>query len=108
LQIANQQLQIALRIAGLLTRIHELRNLQSPVCNLHFAINRSMSKPSELREMNDEQLQAELQQTRQELFRLRFQAATEKLDAPSNLTKLRREVARIRTIQRERELAAAK
>jgi large subunit ribosomal protein L29 len=65
-----------------------------------------MSKPSELREMNDEQLQAELAQTRQELFRLRFQAATEKLDAPSNLKKLRREVARIKTIQRERELAA--
>jgi large subunit ribosomal protein L29 len=65
-----------------------------------------MSKPSELREMNDEQLAAELAQTRQELFRLRFQAATEKLDAPSNLKKLRREVARIKTIQRERELAA--
>lgn len=65
-----------------------------------------MSKPSELREMNDEQLQSELAQTRQELFRLRFQAATEKLDAPSNLMKLRREVARIKTIQRERELAA--
>lgn len=67
-----------------------------------------MSKPSELREMNDEQLEVELQQTRQELFRLRFQAATEKLDAPSNLMKLRREIARIKTIQRERELAAAK
>ena len=67
-----------------------------------------MSKPAELREMNDEQLDAELAQTRQELFRLRFQAATEKLDAPSNLTKLRREIARIKTIQRERELAAAK
>lgn len=67
-----------------------------------------MSKPSELREMNDEQLQAELAQTRQELFRLRFQAATEKLDAPSNLKKLRREVARIKTIQRERELAETK
>jgi large subunit ribosomal protein L29 len=65
-----------------------------------------MSKPSELREMNDEQLRVELTQTRQQLFRLRFQAATEKLDAPSNLQKLRREVARIKTIQRERELAA--
>lgn len=65
-----------------------------------------MSKPSELREMNDEQLRVELAQTRHQLFRLRFQAATEKLDAPSNLQKLRREVARIKTIQRERELAA--
>jgi large subunit ribosomal protein L29 len=56
--------------------------------------------------MNDEQLAAELAQTRQELFRLRFQAATEKLDAPSNLMKLRREIARIKTIQNERKSAA--
>jgi large subunit ribosomal protein L29 len=65
-----------------------------------------MSKASELREMNDEQLAFALKEARQELFRLRFQAATEKLDAPSNLRKLRREIARILTIQRQRELAA--
>lgn len=66
-----------------------------------------MSKASELREMNDEQLDISLRETRKELFRLRFQAATEKLDAPSNLRKLRREISRILTIQRQRELAAA-
>lgn len=66
-----------------------------------------MSKASELREINDEQLGISLRETRKELFRLRFQAATEKLDAPSNLKKLRREIARILTIQRQRELAAA-
>jgi large subunit ribosomal protein L29 len=64
-----------------------------------------MSKASELREMNDEQLAFSLKETRQELFRLRFQAATEKLDAPSNLRKLRREIARILTIQTQREQA---
>ena len=64
-----------------------------------------MSKAKELREMNDEQLTAELNQTQQELFRLRFQASTEKLDAPSNLTKLRRTIARIKTLQHERRLA---
>lgn len=63
-----------------------------------------MSAASELREMNDEQLEFSLQEAQQELFRLRFQASTEKLDAPSNLRKLRREIARIRTIRREREL----
>ena len=66
-----------------------------------------MSKAAELREMNDEQLGVELRETRQELFRLRFQAATERLDAPSNLTRLRRQIARIKTIQNERERAAA-
>ncbi len=64
---------------------------------------REMSKASELREMNDEQLGFALTETRNQLFKLRFQAATEKLDAPSQLLKLRREVARILTIQRERE-----
>jgi large subunit ribosomal protein L29 len=63
-----------------------------------------MSTANELREMNDEQLAFSIQEARRELFRLRFQASTEKLDAPSNLQKLRREVARIKTVQREREL----
>ena len=66
-----------------------------------------MTIASELREMSDDQLQVELNQTQQELFRLRFQASTEKLDAPSNLKKLRRTIARIKTIQRERELVAS-
>ena len=64
-----------------------------------------MSTPSELREMSSEQLQFAAKEAKEELFRLRFQASTEKLDAPSNLRRLRREVARIRTIERERELA---
>ena len=66
-----------------------------------------MSTAAEVREMNDEQLVFAINEAKQELFRLRFQASTEKLDAPSNLKKLRREVARIRSIQRERELSAA-
>lgn len=65
-----------------------------------------MSKPSELRELSDEQLQFSMKSTQEELFRLRFQAATEKLDTPSNLRKRRREIARIKTIQRERQIAA--
>jgi large subunit ribosomal protein L29 len=65
-----------------------------------------MSKASELREMSDDQLTHELRETRQELFRLRFQSATERLDAPSNLARLRKRIARILTIQRERDLGA--
>ncbi len=67
-----------------------------------------MSTATEVREMNDEQLVFAMNEAKQELFRLRFQASTEKLDAPSNLRKLRREIARIRTIQREREIAGGK
>ena len=61
-----------------------------------------MTKATHLREMSNEQLDFSLTEAKKELFRLRFQAATEKLDAPSNLTKLRREIARIYTIQHER------
>ncbi len=64
-------------------------------------------KASELREMSDDQLEHELRETQQNLFRLRFQAATERLDAPSNLKRLRQTIARIYTIQREREIATA-
>jgi len=62
---------------------------------------------AEYREMSNEQLESELKQTQKELFRLRFQASTEKLDAPSNLRKLRRLIARINTVRRERELKQA-
>ena len=67
-----------------------------------------MSKAKHIREMSDEQLQLELTESKKELFKLRFQAATEKLDAPSNLKKLRRGISRIKTIQRERELGLIK
>lgn len=57
--------------------------------------------------MSDEQLASELVQTQKDLFRLRFQASTEKLDAPSGLKKLRRTIARLNTIVREREIKQA-
>ncbi len=61
-----------------------------------------MAKASEFREMSDEQLEFTLKETRDELFYLRFQSATERLDAPSRLARLRKDVARIKTIQSER------
>ena len=64
-----------------------------------------MSKAKELREMSDDQLEFSLREAKQTLFNLRFQASTEKLDAPSNLMKARREIARINTVLRERQIA---
>ncbi|MCS7237206.1 MAG: 50S ribosomal protein L29 [Thermoguttaceae bacterium] len=60
-------------------------------------------KVSELRQMSDEQLAQVLKETREALFRLRVQAQTERLDAPSELRKHRRLIARILTIQNERK-----
>jgi len=67
-----------------------------------------MTKAAELREMSGEQLQELLKQTRESFFRLRLQAETERLAAPSELRKHRRLVARIETVQNERARAAAK
>ncbi len=64
-----------------------------------------MSKASELREMNVEQLTFSLKEAQKDLFELRFQSATEKLDAPSRLKQYRREIARIKTLLREKQLA---
>jgi large subunit ribosomal protein L29 len=61
-----------------------------------------MSKASELREMSDEQLGLMLQETSETLFRLRIQSQTEKLDAPSELRKHRRLIARIHTVKNQR------
>jgi large subunit ribosomal protein L29 len=54
--------------------------------------------------MSDEQLQLTLAETANNLFRLRIQAQTERLDAPSELRRHRRLVARIKTLLRLREL----
>ena len=60
-------------------------------------------KSEQLREMSSEQLELTLKETTDRLFRLRIQAQTERLDAPSELRKQRRLIARIKTIQKERE-----
>lgn len=66
-----------------------------------------MSKANELREMSDEQLGLTLKETKENLFRLRLKAQTERLDAPSELRKARRLIARIKTIQQQRKTEAA-
>ena len=59
-------------------------------------------KAAELREMSDEQLELTLKDCCERWFRLRLQSQTERLDAPSELRKSRRLIARIKTIQSER------
>jgi large subunit ribosomal protein L29 len=62
------------------------------------------TKPSELREMADEALVEKLREAKAELFNLRVQAATGQLDSHGRLQVIRRDIARIYTIMREREL----
>lgn len=63
-----------------------------------------MSKPAELREQTDEQLDMLLREVQTNLFRLRLQSETERLEAPSEIVKAKREIARIKTVLRERAL----
>ena len=59
-------------------------------------------KAQELREMTDEDLKQTLAETSKRLFELRVQAQAERLDAPSEIRRSRRLIARIKTIQTER------
>ncbi len=66
-----------------------------------------MTQAAELRELHDEELENRLAEASQELFNLRFQNVTGQLDNYSRLPELRREIARVNTLLREREIAAA-
>ena len=61
----------------------------------------------DIRDMTDAEIEARVGEIREELFRLRFRAATQQLENPALLRTLRRDLARMKTILRERELAAA-
>jgi large subunit ribosomal protein L29 len=61
-------------------------------------------KARELRRMTNEELVQKLGESRQELFKLRFQAATGALDSSARLTLAKRDIARILTIQNERRM----
>ena len=67
-----------------------------------------MTKPAEYRQMSDEQLRLALNDVVKNLFHLRFQSATDRLETPSEILKAKRDVARIKTEMRQRELAKAK
>ncbi len=58
--------------------------------------------------MSDAELREKLQELEDELFRIRFRATTDPDVNPGQLRKVRRDIARVRTIRRERELARAR
>jgi len=61
----------------------------------------------EIREKETDHLKHELEEKRKHLFDLRSQAVTEKLEDPSQLRKTRKDIARMQTILRQRELETA-
>ena len=64
-------------------------------------------KAEEIRDLTDDELNEKISQNQEELFRLRFRSATQQLENPSLIRALRRDVARMKTILRQRELASS-
>jgi len=62
------------------------------------------TRPNELRNKTDDELLTQLAEAKEELFNLRFQAATGQLESHGRLRAVRRDIARLYTILREREL----
>ena len=60
---------------------------------------------ADIRELKDDELREQISQAKEELFRLRFRGATQELESPALLKSLRRDIARMKTILRQRELA---
>jgi large subunit ribosomal protein L29 len=65
-----------------------------------------MARASELRELDDEELETRLAEAKQELFNFRFQHVTGQLDNYARLGQVKRDIARVKTLLREREIAA--
>lgn len=65
-----------------------------------------MLSAADIREMNDDQILERMGELREELFRLRFRSSMMQLENPQLPKQIRREIARMKTIIRERELAA--
>lgn len=63
-------------------------------------------KPKEIRELSDQEREEKIHDMREEIFNLRFQMAIGKNENPSRLRLIRRDIAKIKTIQRERVLQA--
>ncbi|HPP31495.1 MAG TPA: 50S ribosomal protein L29 [Soehngenia sp.] len=65
-------------------------------------------KAKEIRQMSDKELNAKLLDLKSELFNLRFQMATGQLDNPMRINSVKKDIARVKTIARERELSIRK
>ena len=65
-------------------------------------------KAQEIRDLSEKERQEKVGDLSQEIFNLRFQLATGKIENPSRLKSLRRDIARIKTIQREVDGSASK
>ncbi len=62
-------------------------------------------RPQDVRDLTDDEIQERIRELKEEQFRLRLRSSTMQLENPKILTQIRRDIARMKTILRERELA---
>ncbi len=65
-------------------------------------------KASEIRELSNQELQDKIRELKEELFNLRFQMVTGQLENTMRIREVRKTIARVKTVQRERELSATR
>ena len=65
-----------------------------------------LMKVKELENLSESELESKLRELKEELFNLRFQNVTGQLENPMRLRQVRRDIARVKTVQRQRELQA--
>ena len=63
-------------------------------------------KPKEVHDLSDAELAEKVKNLKEELFNLRFQLATRQLDNPMRIREVKKDIARVKTVQRQRELYA--
>jgi large subunit ribosomal protein L29 len=71
-----------------------------------MAAAKKSNKVEDMRVKSDDQLQGDLAELKREAFNLRFQAATNQLERPARIKEVRRDIARIKTLQTQRNAAA--
>jgi len=64
-------------------------------------------RPSEIRELTEEELEQKESELKRKLFNLRFQRSTGELDNTAEIKRTKKDIARVKTIKRERELEEA-
>ena len=64
-----------------------------------------LMKAEDIREMSDAEIERRVRDLKEELFNLRFQNATGQLDDPLRMRRVKKDIARLKTVERERELA---
>ena len=107
-EVAREALRLAQHKLPIKTKIVAAKNAEQRIEKEMAEEAALEAKPAEIRELSDAQLVEKLKEMRAELFNLRFQMATSQLDNTARVNTVKKDIARVLTEQRAREIAAEK